>query len=455
MRKDLNKIVELIENTSSTSVIKEELSVYHNYELAKILSELSPKKQAEVLDLFNNEELAQILVYLDTNDTLDILEDVDAKKAASIINEMEPDDAVDILEEIGDDQATEIINYLDDDVKTDIEELQKYDEDKAGSIMTTNFIKVYDFNDVKEAMKILVRDAPMVESINTLMVVDKDEKLVGILDFKKLIIAKSPCQIKDIMNTHFKEANVYDNTRDVVDLMSDYDIYIMPVTLDSVLKGVITMDDAFDEITTALEDDYAKLAGLVETEEATSSVKESIKKRIPWLIILLFLDLIVSVIIGGFGHVISSIPILAFFQAAVLGLAGNCGTQSLAIEIQRLSENDEHTKNKIFKGLLKEVLLGLLTGIVLGIVSFIFVTVMLYIKKETDIPPIRIGSVIGIAILVAVTVSNLFGALIPIIFYKLKIDPAVASGPFITTINDIIVVIIYFSVAMIILQNYL
>jgi len=455
MKKDLNKIVELIENTTSDKLIKEELKGYHSFFLAQIIKELSEEKQAEVLNLFDNDELAQILVYLDDEDSSEILEDVDAKTAASIINEMDPDDAVDILDEIDNEHAKKIISYLDDDVKEDIVELQKFDEDTAGSIMTTSFIKVYDYYDVKDAMRVLVKDAPDVETINTLMVVDKNENLKGIIDFKKLIISKTPCKISDIMDTHFKAVDVNDKTRDVVDLMSDYDIYILPVIEDGVLKGIITMDDAFDEITTNAEDDYAKLAGLVENEETSDTIALSIKKRIPWLIILLFLDLVVSIVIGGFGDVISRIPVLAFFQAAVLGLAGNCGTQSLAIEIQKLTDDDHLTGKKIIKSLLKEICLGLLTGIVLGIIAFILVVSMLYLKKETEISPFNIGFVIAISILVAVTASNFFGALIPIVFYKLKIDPAVASGPFITTINDIIVVVIYFGIAILMLSEYL
>ncbi|MDD7315209.1 MAG: magnesium transporter [Bacilli bacterium] len=454
-KKNLQQIVELIENTLDVKTLKEELSQYHNYELAKIISELSEEKQAEVFTLFNNEELAQILVYLDTDDTSDILEDIDAKQAASIINEMEPDDAVDILEEIDDEHASKIINYLDEEVKDDIKELSQYKEDSAGSIMNTNFIKVYDTYDVKDAMRVLVKEAPDVESISTLMVVDKYEKLVGILDLKKLIISKTPCLISDIMNTHYQVVDVDDNIEDVVKEISDYDILVMPVIDSGVIKGIITMDDAFDAIATNAEDDYAKLAGLVENEETKDSVGESIKKRIPWLIILLFLDLVVSAVIGGFGNIIAAVPILAFFQAGVLGLAGNCGTQALAIAVRKLGEDEEHTNKRIFKHLCKETLLGLLTGLVLGIASFVLVVGMLYLKKEVEIPPLKIGLVLGISILVAVAASNLFGALIPVIFFKLKIDPAVASGPFITTINDIIVVVIYFSIAAILLQGYI
>lgn len=453
--KSFEEIINTIENTTDLTSLKPELEKYHDFELANIISNLSSEKQSEILKLFSDAEIADILVYMDSDDTTEILEDIEEEKVASIINEMEPDDATDILNEFEDEQAQVIINLLDDEVKDDIEELSKYDDDTAGSIMTTNYLRAYDSWDVKDAMKEVVQKAPEVEVLNTILVVDANEKLVGTLDLKQLIITKSPKKISEIMLSHYQSVNVNDKIEDVVKLIRDYDTYMMPVLDNGYIKGIITMDDAFSALTDVVEEDYAKLAGLTEEVEIDDGIAASVKKRIPWLIILLFLDLIVSLIISNFSSVIASIPLLAFFQASVLGLAGNAGTQSLAISVRRLSDNEDNSNKQLFKHLVKETMLGLLIGVLLGVISFLLVVGMLYLKKETEIPPFQIGLVLSVSISLAVTISNLFGSLIPIIFYKLKIDPAVASGPFITTINDIIVVVVYFGIALLLLQNYL
>ncbi len=450
-----DKILNLIENTRDLKKLKPELDKYHAFELAEIVTELTPEKQTELLKIFSDYEIAQILVYMDAVDTSDILEDIDEKKAASIINEMEPDDATDILSEVEKAQAKVIINLLDDEVKEDIKELSKYDSDTAGSIMNTSYLKAYVNWDVKDAMKMVVKEAPEVEVLNTILVVNEKEELMGTLDLKRLIVTKSPKKIEEIMHSHFQSVNVNDKIEDVVKLIRDYDTYLMPVMDKGLVKGIITMDDAFNVLTDAVEEDYAKLAGLTEEIEGKDNFLVSIRKRLPWLIILLFLDLIVSLIISNFSMVIAAIPLLAFFQAAVLGLAGNAGTQSLAISVRLLSDKETNSNKKIAHHLLKEVIIGFFTGLLLGLISFGLVVAMLYLKKEEDIPPIKIAFVLSIAICLAVMVSNLFGSLIPIIFYKMKIDPAVASGPFITTINDIIVVVAYFGIASLMLSSYI
>lgn len=451
----LKSIISEIENTNDLKEIKKILEGYHFYDISQIINEVENDKKKIILSFYNEEELVEILSYLDDSDASEILNEIPLNEAASIINEMEIDNASDVLDEFDTEKASEIRLLLDKDVQEDLNELDKYDDKIAGSIMNLNYLKVYDYYDVKEAMKVLVSNAPDVEVINTLIVVNEFEELVGTLDFKKLIITKSPCLVKDIMLTHFEAVDVFDDIEVAISKINNYDLYLIPVTENKKIKGIITIDDAFDETIDAAEDDYAKFAGLTEDEDSSEKVKESIKKRIPWLIILLFLDFGVSFVISIFSKVIVAIPLLTFFQAAVLGLAGNSGTQSLAISVRKISDNELNNNKEIFKHLIKETLLGLLIGVMLGIVSFALVVGMLYLKKEVDIPPVKIAFVLGVSISLAVTVSNLFGSLIPIIFYKCHADPAVASGPFITTINDIIVVILYFGIALIMLSNYI
>lgn len=447
--------IRIIESVNNKEELKDLLSTVHKYDIAQIIKFVEIDKKKLIISLYDEETLVEIFSYLEDEEVSLILGDIDLNKAVSIINGMEIDNASDVLEEFSSDKVSEILPLLDLDVQTDLQEITKYEEGTAGSVMNLNYLEIYEDYDVKEAMKVLVQNAPNVEVINTLIVVDHNKKLVGTLDFKKLIVTKSPCKVNEIMLKHFESVEVNDPVEDVIKKINDYDLYLMPITEKGIMKGIITIDDAFDETINAAVDDYAKLAGLTEDEESNENVKESIKKRIPWLIILLFLDFGVSFIISIFSKVIVAIPLLAFFQAAVLGLAGNAGTQSLAVVIRKIGENKLEENSLIVKHLLKEMILGFVTGIILGITSFIIVVGMLYIKKEVEIDPLKVGLVLGVSIAAAVTVSNLFGALVPVIFYKCKADPAVASGPFITTINDIIVVILYFGIAMLILQNYL
>lgn len=447
--------IRIIESINNKEELKDLLSTVHKYDIAQIIKLVEIDKKKLIISLYDEETLVEIFSYLEDEEVSLILGDIDLNKAASIINGMEIDNASDVLEEFSSDKVSEILPLLDLDVQTDLQEITKYEEGTAGSVMNLNYLEIYEDYDVKEAMKVLVQNAPNVEVINTLIVVDHNKKLVGTLDFKKLIVTKSPCKVNEIMLKHFESVEVNDPVEDVIKKINDYDLYLMPITENGIMKGIVTIDDAFDETIDAAIDDYAKLAGLTEDEESNENVKESIKKRIPWLIILLFLDFGVSFIISIFSKVIVAIPLLAFFQAAVLGLAGNAGTQSLAVVIRKIGENKLEENPLIVKHLLKEMILGLVTGIILGITSFIIVLGMLYLKKEVEIDPLKVGLVLGVSIAAAVTVSNLFGALVPVIFYKCKADPAVASGPFITTINDIIVVILYFGIAMLILQNYL
>lgn len=452
------EIINLIKEENDLHVLSERLNKYHPYDIAQVLAELNKDEFAKITKIYSDEELADILSYTDTEDASDLLEDMEEEKAASIIEEMETDDAADVLQEMEEEKAISIISLLEDVKKEDLKELSEYDLDQAGSIMNSHFLQVLQKSDVKLAMKLVVKNAPDVETINTIFVVDEADHLLGTVNLKDLIIARSPLDVDEIMQINFKYCETTDTIDEVVKKIRDYDILALPVLEDGVLKGIITMDDAIDALTDVVEEDYAKLAGLSTGEEQEETVHESVKKRLPWLAILLVLDVIVSLVIAQFQHVIDSLTVLAFFQASILGLAGNCGTQSLAIAVRRIGADEMNTSKAIFVHLGRESLLGLATGITLGSLAFVCSSLMLMLTK-IDITPItsvwQIGFVIGVAITIAVTCANIFGTLIPIIFFKCHIDPAVASGPFITTLNDILSIVIYFTIASVVLINYL
>lgn len=431
------------------------LNNVHPYDIANIFPLFDEKDRLKIYKVFNDEKLAEIFSYFD--DASQYLEELDKSKAASIITNMEPDDATDVISDLDPSFSKEIYNLLEKDTKDEIENLVKHEEGTAGAIMNSNYIWLESGIDVKLAMKKIVAEAPEAEDINTSFVIDNIGHLIGTLDLKKLIITKSPCIIDTIMNTNFKSVNVDDDVEDAVKIISNYDIYDLPVLENGILKGIITMDDAADAMVDEAEEDYAKFAGLTEDEEQDESVIKSVKKRIIWLAILLVLDIIVSIIISQFEYIyeVDSLTILVAFQPVILGLAGNCGTQSLAVSVRRIANEELETRKQAFKYLLKELLNGAITGLILGIVGFGLTITMLLLKNYTSPLLLTIPTVVSLSIFGSLTLANLFGGLIPIIFYRCKIDPAVASGPFITTINDIVAIIIYFVLATLLIYNFI
>jgi magnesium transporter len=259
------------------------------------------------------------------------------------------------------------------------------------------------------------------------------------------------------MNTNFQWANVDQDIEESLKIIKDYDVYELPILENGILKGIITMDDATDALIDVAEEDYAKFAGLTEEEETNESVFKSIKKRLPWLSILLILDIFVTIIISQFEYLftIDSMTILVIFQPMILGLAGNCGTQSLAVTIRKISNYQLDHKKPILSHIGRELSLGFITGLVLAITSFILTLLVLLLKQNNNQNIFVLATVVSIALFVSIVVANTVGSLIPIILNKCGVDPAVASGPFITTINDISSITIYFTLATLLIYNFL
>lgn len=453
---NLNEILEFIASTDDINLLKEKLADLHEYELSKIITSLNDVDLQKIHSIFSEEEIGEILAYVDSEDAANIIEDLNNDQIASIINTMEPDDAIDIIQEFDDEKQEAIINLLDLEQKQDINELSHYDEDTAGAIMNSNFISIKSGNDVKQIMKEIVSKAPDVETITTSFVVDENGLLLGTLDLKKIIKTKSPAKVDDIMDTNYISVNVNDSLDHTISLVKKYDVYELPVLNEGILKGIISMDDALDTFYEETEDDYVKFAAVNETLETNEKLILSVKTRLPWLILLLFLNLIIAYVVSNFDYIfqIDALSILVVFQPIILGLAGNCGTQSLGVTISEISKNELNTKNKIFTHIIKETLLGLFTGLILALVSTIIVFIV-FSNSNSSLQLIDVITTVAISISASIFIANLSGTIIPIIFYKIKIDPAAASGPLITTIIDILAVVIYYTLATILIYNLL
>lgn len=445
----LKIIIEDIRNKDGQD-LKNAILDYHPYDVASALKEVSEDERDKVFSLLSPSEAADIFEYYETDEAAEILEDFDAKKSSEIISNMELDDAVDVINAIDEDKKEEIVQNIDKDVKEDILEASKYDENTAGSIMTDNFLSLDVNMSVGEAMQKVVKESNEQEVIDILFVVDNEE-LVGTIELRDLIIARKMERVVDLMDKNFKSIEASDNITDATDIIREYNLLALPVLEDKKLLGIITIDDAIDVVDEMNKDDYDKMAGIV--GENTTGFKDVIKSRLLWLIILLALSFIVSSVMDGFSQIIAAITPLVFFQSLILDMGGNAGTQSLATTVVEISDSALDTKKKVKKHLWRELRAGFINSLILGVAAFLLSFVFIIARgiSVEGISRVSLSLVIGLAMASALLISNFIGSLVPIILYKAHIDPAVASGPFITTLNDIISVSVYYTLAYLIL----
>lgn len=362
-------------------------------------------------------------------------------------------DISDILKNLSsEERKNEIVEKLDSDIAQDIKMLLSYDENEIGSYMTTNYVCIKEGLSVREAMSELVRQAGAHDNIMTIYVVDEDNRLTGAIDLKELITARQNDSLDDIMITSYPYVTGHEKIDDCMERIVDYGEDSIPVLgEDKKLLGIITSEDMIEIVDNEMGEDYAKLAGLTAEEDLTETTVQSIKKRLPWLIVLLFLGMLVSSVVGVFEGVVAAVPIVICFQSLVLDMAGNVGTQSLAVTIRVLMDENITGKQKALL-LVKEMKIGLLNGGFLGIIAFTLLGIYIHLSKGFEwLGAFSVSGCVGISLVVAMVVSSLVGTIIPMLFHKIKIDPAVASGSLITTVNDLVAVVTYYGLAYIFL----
>ncbi len=320
--------------------------------------------------------------------------------------------------------------------------------DRVGSRMTQNYISIPKGSNVRTAMKELIAGAAKTENISVLYVLDIHWRLVGVIDLKDLIRARADAPLEKIIATAYPKAYGEDLIEDFLEAQGETSQDVIPV-LDGQerLLGVLTARELAQMAEDALEDDYAKLGGLSAEEDLREPLGKSLSKRLPWLMILFALGMLVSGVVGLFDRVVEHLSVIVSFQSLILGMAGNVGTQSLAVTIRALSE-DALTRAEKRYLIFKEARVGLCNGVVLGSLSFVLVGCYLFLVKGEAIRfAFSVSLCTGLSLLSAMLLSGIFGTLIPILFKSLKIDPAVASGPFITTVNDLVAVVAYYGLA--------
>ena len=330
--------------------------------------------------------------------------------------------------------------------------IASFDEDEIGSRMTTNYIVIHENLTVKEAMTELVSQAAKNDNISTIFVITASEEFYGAIDLKDLIIARRESPLEDLIATSYPYVYGNELIDDCIERLKDYSEDSIPVLdNDNKLLGVITSQSMVDLVDDEMGEDYAKFAGLTAEEDLKEPLKESIKKRLPWLLVLLGLGMIVSSVVGLFEEVVSQLTIIMCFQSLILDMAGNVGTQSLAVTIRVLMDETLTGRQKA-ELVLKEMRIGLCNGGLLGILSFVLIGLYIFLfKGKTLVFAYAVSGCIGLSLLVAMLVSSAVGTCIPLFFKKVGVDPAVASGPLITTVNDLVAVITYYGMSWIFL----
>jgi magnesium transporter len=426
---------------------KKQIQVYlediHGYDLAQSFLELDDEEKEKLYEVISNEKLAELVSYLDPDIGAQILTAFDIAKQKHLIGFMDPDDAADVILELAEQDQEALIQTL--DKESDVLSLIQYDEDQTGSAMTSLVVKLDISMDVKKATKKVIKEAPDVETISTLFVVDEEGRFKGVVELKKLLKAKTPLTVKDIYEEH---PYVFDKDSiiETISKIRNYAIYEMPVVDEDLrLLGIVTLDDALDIYEEEAKEDFEMLAALPETLE-TGIIKTALH-RMPWLLMLLAISIPISLVTSLFEEIIATVAILVIFQPLISGSAGNVATQTLAVTLRMLSKNEEGIKHNSYR----EIVTGMINGLIIGIVAFLITLVFTTLNQSLVTSPFSIALVVGLSLWLTVLLAPVIAVSVPLILKLLRIDPAVASGPFITTLIDISAISLYFGLATLLL----
>lgn len=448
----VSELLEIIRGGTDEESLVKKLEDYHENDIAGAFEQMTKQERQKLYPVLGVEKVSEIFKYIEDVD--EYMKELDIASAAKVIGSMDSDDAVDVLEEMDEKDQEQLTEMLDEEASADIKLIRSYDDDEIGSKMTTNYIVINKGMSVRQAMKELISQAEKNDNISKIYVTDDNNVFYGVLDLKNLITARDYMDLQSFMITSFPYVTDHEKISECIDRIKEYEEDSIPVlNSDKELLGIITAQDMVEVVDDELGDDYAKLAGLTAEEDLKETLGQSMKKRLPWLIILLFLGIGVSTVVGFFEPVVASIAFVVNFQSLILDMAGNVGTQSLAVTIRVLM--DENLPGKAKGGLVfKEVRIGFINGLILGALSFAFVSIYVALTKHADWGyACAVAGCVAAALLVAMVISSLVGTVVPMFFHKIKVDPAVASGPLITTVNDLVAVITYYGLAWALLIN--
>ena len=450
----IQEIIDLLRSGDETEVLHEKLDEYHANDLASALPLLAEEERKYLYSLLDDERLSEVMEYVEHGYLY--LEELSPEKAGIILAGMEPDDAVSLLREADPEKKTIWLSKMPLKDRNELQILAAYDEDFIGSRMTTNFVFLDNRLNIADAMKSLIQQAAEHDNISKVYVVHEDGSYYGAIDLKELIIARRDTKLEDITETGYPFVYADEKIEDCLERIKGYAENSIPVLGENnIILGVITAQDVLEVYDEEMGEDYARLGGLSAEEDLNEPLWDSVKKRLPWLVILLFLGLVVSTVVGLFETVVAQLTIIMAFQSLILDMSGNVGTQSLAVTIRVLM--DERLTGKQKLSLIgKEMAVGGLNGLVIGVFSLVGIGVYLALFKQQPLHlAVAISACIGVSLMVSMVISSFVGTITPIFFKKVGVDPAAASGPLITTINDLVGVVSYYGLTWILLLNIL
>lgn len=450
------EILGIVRSNASPGIMRNKLEDYHENDLADVFPDLSVAERRKLCRILNLDMLADIFEYIDEKQAAEYLDEMDVRKAAAILSRMETDAVVDVLRMIPKEKRALLLELMDDEARKDMAVIAAFDDEEIGSRMTTNYIEIRENLTVKQAMTELVSQAAKNDNISTIFMVTADHTFYGAMDLKDLITARQDTRLEDLIVTSYPYVYGHELIDDCIEKLKDYSENSIPILdNDNKLLGVITSQSIVDLVDDEMGEDYAMFAGLTAEEDLKEPLKESMKKRLPWLLILLALGTVVSSVVGVFEQVVSQLTIIMCFQSLILDMAGNVGTQSLAVTIRVLMDESLTGKQKV-ELVFKEMRIAFSNGAILGILSFLVLGLYIALfKGKTWTFAYAVSGCIGLSLMVAMVISGAVGTLIPLFFKKINIDPAVASGPLITTINDLVAVVAYYGLCGILLIGVL
>ncbi|GAB4510595.1 MAG: magnesium transporter [Allomuricauda sp.] len=438
----LEEIRELI-GDSKDAALQTMMKEFHYADIAEIADELEVEEATYLIKLLDSEKTSDILAEMHEDIREAVLKNLTAKEIAGELAELDTDDAADIINELPKELVQEVISEIEDrEHAKDIVDLLRYEEDSAGGLMAKELVKVNENWTVTTCVKEMRAQAENVTRVHSIYVVDDEDKLKGRLSLKDLLTAPAKSHIREIYIPKVDSVNVNEKGEEVARVMSKYDLEAIPV-VDEIgrLVGRITIDDIVDVIREEADKDYQMAAGISQDVEVSDSIWILTRARLPWLILGLFGGLGAAAIMGTFEDMIAKHAVLFYFTPLIAAMAGNVGVQSSAIVVQGLANDD--LKGSVRNHLLKEMLLALLNGFILAILLLLFT----WIWKGT----FNTALAISLSLIVVIVVAGFIGTFVPLFLHKRNIDPAIATGPFITTSNDIFGILIYFWIAKIIL----
>ena len=445
METNLEKIKDLLTNKKYNE-LKKILNELNSADIPGILEEFDKEDVIRIFRLLSKEQAGEAFSYMESDMREKLLEDLTDRELKSVIDELFMDDTVDLIEEMPSNVVKRILKLVNKEDRNTINELLKYPEDSAGSIMTTEFIDLKENMIAEQALKRIRKIGTDSETIYTCYVLTEKRILKGIINIKDILIAPKEKLIKELMETNIISANTLEDQEEVAKKFDKYDFYALPVVdNESRLVGIITVDDAINVLQDEAQEDFEKMAAITPTEEGyfETSVWKHAKNRIVWLLILMLSAAITGNILAQYEAAFAVAPLLVAFIPMIMGTGGNCGSQSSTLIIRGLA-TDEIKLKDIFRVIWKEIRVAFIVGVALAIVNAIRVII-----QYRDI---QLAVVLGITLIVTTIISKVLGCVLPMLAKRLKLDPAIMAAPLITTLVDVCSILVYFQVATSIME---